>query len=245
MKSPSLRTSSAYTDVSAPTIGHVWITLIEALLRRGQITKDEGRVRRSINHVHLHIDRQRWPDSILQQFSPTKNMELMVDFTFRRRQLYDIDVVKSFTNHAKSYHQRIVEGKMLEFVVSRLARIPESKKAVMVFPTYADYRAVLKHPRNDYLPCIVAIQFRLHGRGRTKTLDTIFFSRSMDVFQKGHGNLASMVLLSQLLAQTMRRRKGWQIQLGRLEGLITDAHIYRESWAEARKTIRLYRKARI
>lgn len=245
MKSPSFRTSSAYTDISAPTIGHAWITLIEAVLRDGRVTKDEGRVRRSTNHAHLHIDRQRWPDSILQQFSPTKNMELMVDFTFRRRQLYDIDVVKSFTNRAKSYYQRIVEGKMLDFVVSRLARIPESKKAIMVFPTYADYQAVLKHPQNDYLPCIVAIQFRLHGRGRTKILDTIFFSRSMDVFQKGHGNLASMVLLSQLLAQALRRRKGWQIRLGRLEGLITDAHIYQESWTEAWKAVRQYRKFRI
>ncbi len=244
MKRPSLRTLSAYTDIHAPTIGRAWIRLVEAILRHGQITKDEGRRRKSIGHVHLHIDQQNWPDADLQQFSSINNMQLMVDFTFRRRRLYDIDVVKSFTSHAKSYHQRIVEGKMLEFVVNRLARIPESKKAVMVFPTYDDYQAVLKHPQNDYLPCIVAVQFRLRGRGRTKTLDTIFFSRSMDVFQKGHGNLASMVLLSRLLAQTLGRRKGWKIRLGRLEGLINDAHIYRESWVEARKTVRQYRKVR-
>ncbi len=243
MKRTSGQTPSTHIEIQASTIGQAWAILVGTVLGRGLNTVDEGRRRKSVDHVHLHIDRQAWPDTVLQQFSPTHNMQLMVDFTFQRRRLYDIDVVKSFTTHAKSYHQRIVEGKMLEFVVSRLARIPESKKAVMVFPTYDDYRAVLKHPRNDYLPCIVAIQFRLCGHGRTKTLNTVFFSRSMDVFQKGHGNLASIVLLSQAVAERLQRRKKWNIQLGRLEGMITDVHIYRESWPEARKAIRRYQKA--
>ena len=35
---------------------------------------------------------------------------------------------------------------MVDFVIQRLTKIPGSKKAVMVFPTYEDYEAVLSSP---------------------------------------------------------------------------------------------------
>ncbi|EFD14181.1 predicted protein, partial [Mycobacterium tuberculosis T46] len=89
----------------------------------------------------------------------------------------------------KATHRRIKEGRMIEFVIERLSLIPESKKAVVVFPTYEDYAAVMRNHRDDYLPCLVSIQFRLLPDGKDYVFHTTFYSRSMAAWQKGHGNL--------------------------------------------------------
>lgn len=73
---------------------------------------------------------------------------------------------------------------MIEFVIERLSLIPESKKAVVVFPTYEDYAAVMRNHRDDYLPCLVSIQFRLLPDGKDYVFHTTFYSRSMDAWQK-------------------------------------------------------------
>ncbi|MET2931742.1 hypothetical protein ABXU93_17685, partial [Mycobacterium tuberculosis] len=142
-----------------------------------------------------------------------------------------------FSRGAKSYHRRIKEGRMIEFVIERLSLIPESKKAVVVFPTYEDYAAVMRNHRDDYLPCLVSIQFRLLPDGKDYVFHTTFYSRSMDAWQKGHGNLLSIAKLSDWVRENVSARIGRKIMLGPLDGMICDVHIYKETYAEACKRL--------
>src|SRR5690606_1979276 len=147
--------------------------------------------------------------------------------TFEEPKMVDIDVNPSFGPGAKSYYTRIKEGKMLEFASKRLSTIPESKKAVIVFPTYEDYDAVLKNPWNDYLPCIVAVQFRMvppGGSGRYHR-NTIFFAGSLDICQKGLGNFVAIARMSDSVAKEVSKNTGREITLGAMEGFITDVHL--------------------
>jgi len=220
------------------TIGEAWIDLIEAVFKYGEISFDEGRKRLAISNVRWKSATQIIPDKIVGQFGDKKSLKALVDLTFSQEKMYDTDVVKNFNSGAKSYYKRIKEGKMLDFVIARLSRMPESKKAVMVFPTYKDYQAIMNSQRDDYLPCLVSVQFRLVKQSRYYNLNTTFNFRSMDVFQKGHGNFIVLAMLSRVVAKGLSKKiKDKPIRLGFLDGIITDAHIYRESFSEVEKTL--------
>lgn len=221
------------------TIGQCWIELISKILSKGEKSYDEGRGRLALSNVRIKSASQKLPDRIISMYGDRKNAQSMIDFTFDKEEISDIDIKKSFTVSAKSYYRRIKDGDMINFVVERLSQIPESKKAVMVFPTHEDCRTIMKNHRNDYLPCLVSVQFRLVNE---KILNTTFFARSMDVYQKGHGNLLSMVLLSGIIAKKISQKTGWKIKLGFLDGLIVDGHIYEEMINSAKLTVQKYEK---
>ncbi|MBL7660524.1 hypothetical protein INQ28_29995, partial [Escherichia coli] len=85
-------------------------------------------------------------------------------------------------------------------------------------PTYEDYAAVMRNHRDDYLPCLVSIQFRLLPDGKDYVFHTTFYSRSMDAWQKGHGNLLSIAKLSDWVRENVSARIGRKIMLGPLDG---------------------------
>ena len=158
--------------------------------------------------------------------------------------MYDFDIVPSFSPGAKSYYARIKEGKMIEFVVRRLTQIPESKKAVISFIHWDDYKAVLDTPKDDYLPCITSIQFRLLKTSDEKgyCMNTIFNARSIDAFQKASGNFAAIVLLSKKIAEKLTESLNSPIWCGVLDGMITDAHIYEECIEDAKNIVKKYKE---
>lgn len=123
---------------------------------------------------------------------------------------------------------------MYDFVVQRLTKIPESKKAVMVFPTYEDYEVVKNSPHNDYLPCIVLLQFRLMKLDDNKyQINTHFYMRSQDVWQK---NISDLVIFSDITKEIVERLEAslnCKIEIGHMDGYITDAHIYKNTYNEA------------
>jgi thymidylate synthase len=221
-------------------IGESWLEALGAVLTHGDITFDEGRKRLSLQSFRIKAAAQDVAhDNLIATYGNKKNIEAVLALTFKDPRMVDIDVNPSFGPGAKSYYTRIKEGRMLEFAAKRLSTIPESKKAVIVFPTYEDYAAVLKNPWNDYLPCIVAVQFRMipNGGSGRYTLNTIFFARSLDIFQKGLGNLVAMARMSEQVAADIRKATGREISLGTLEGLITDVHLYEETFEDAKKVI--------
>ena len=126
---------------------------------------------------------------------------------------------------------------MIDFVVNRLAKIPESKKAVMVFPTYEDYEAVTNSPWNDYLPCITALQFRVAKRGGKTYLDLTLFMRSWDGFQKGAGDVIVVSMIANIVRQQLVQKLGVEIAPGRLDGLVTDVHIYENTYEKAQQVV--------
>lgn len=220
-------------QIYAPTIGQTWAALVQAVLDSGQPCLDEDRQRIAISNVRVKSAAQNYPDPIIDSVCNGEQLSAMLDFMFNRDVMEDIDVVPSFSPGAKSYHHRIKEGKMVEFVIERLSKIPESKKAVIVFPTHEDYAAVMRNHKDDYLPCLVSIQFRLLPKDDGYVMHTTFYSRSMDAWQKGHGNLLSIAMLSDHIRKEISKNTNHNIALGPLDGLICDAHIYQEKYQEA------------
>lgn len=224
-------------QIHGETIGAMWADLVRAILASGEKCYDEGRERIALNNVRVKSEAQNYPDPDIETVCNGDQLKAMLDLMFEKDVMEDIDVVKSFSPGAKSYRHRIKEGKMVDFVIERLSLIPESKKAVIVFPTYEDYAAVMRNHNDDYLPCLVSIQFRLLPVDEGYIMNTNFYSRSMDAWQKGHGNFLSMAMLSDHIRNEISKRIERPISLGSLDGLICDVHIYNEKYDEARERI--------
>jgi len=224
-------------QIKAGTVGYAWLSMIEAILKEGQVSYDEGRERLALQSIRLKASVQNPNDPIFNTYASAENIESMRKLVFNKPEMFDFDVVPSFSPGAKSYHQRIVEGGMIDFVVKRLSYIPESKKAVIVFPTYEDYKQVLDNQKDDYLPCLVAFQTRLLEKEDHYLQNNIFFMRSWDAFQKAPGNLVTMTMLSEIIAERLQGNLDKKIKLGSLDGLVTDAHIYEETIEEAKAVV--------
>ncbi|MEI8143474.1 MAG: thymidylate synthase [Candidatus Berkelbacteria bacterium] len=224
--------------VYGESIGEAWLSLVQAVLDKGEICSDEGRLRAAIRNVRIRADSQKLPDNLIEKFGNQENLKNILELTFNNEDMFDIDIIPSFTpREKKSYYYRIKEGRMVDFVVARLSEIPESKKAVIVFPTWDDYKAVLKSPQDDYLPCLVSVQFRMQPMKDSWVLDTVFNARSIDAFQKSYANLWAIAKLSEIVAAKIAENRKEEIIVGSLDGVITDAHIYKETFGSARKTV--------
>lgn len=223
-------------NVLGDSVGTLWLDLVSAIVEYGETTFDEGRKRLSLQNVRVKSRRINESDEIIDKYASKENIADILKLTFEEPVMYDIDVNPSFSTGAKSYYQRLEESRAIDFVVDRLSLIPESKKAVVVFPNKDDYASVLKNPWNDYLPCIVAVQFRMvpnGGSGRYK-LNTVFFARSIDAYQKSIGNLVALAHMSEIVRDKITAKTGREIALGELDGFVTDAHIYEENFDDAR-----------
>jgi thymidylate synthase len=229
-------------NIYGNSIGEMWFGLLEAVLTKGGKSFDEKRERLALMNVRVKSESQNIDDELITKYVDQKKTQAMIDFVFSNEIIEDIDVVKSFQRSAKSYCQRIKAGRMVEFVIKRLSVIPESKKAVIVFPTYEDYAKIFDDQYiNDYLPCLVAIQFRLVKNKKTFILNTTFYARSIDVFQKAQGNFLSIAKLSSYIASEITKNLGVEIKIGFLDGIIADAHIYKETLNEAKKTLKRFK----
>jgi thymidylate synthase len=225
-------------NVSGNSLGEVWLSLVHAVIEKGEICSDEGRIRAAIRNVRIRAENQKIPDQLIQQFGNEKNLNEILNLTFKSDDMFDVDVVPNFSPKEKnSYYYRMRKSRSIEFVVARLSEIPESKKAVIVFPTREDYEAVLKSPRDDYLPCLVSIQFRMQPIKQGWVLDTIFSARSIDAFQKSYANFWAIAKLSEIVADKISINRKEKIVVGSLDGVITDAHIYKETFNDAKKLI--------
>lgn len=149
-------------SVYGETLGELWLDMVETILKNGQFELDENRGRFAVRNLRFAAGIANPDDKLIEKYGDKAKIDAMKNVVFNSDTMKDFDITPSFRNGAKSYKKRLEEGKMMEFVIERLAKIPESKKAVMVFPTYEDYTAVLNSPWNDYLPCITALQFRVN-----------------------------------------------------------------------------------
>lgn len=138
-------------SVYGKTLGELWLDMVEVILKNGQFELDENRGRFAVRNLRFAAELADPKDKLIEKYGNKAKIDAMKKVVFESDTMEDFDITPSFRNGAKSYKKRLEEGKMIEFVVARLAKIPESKKAVMVFPTYEDYEAVLSSPWNDYL----------------------------------------------------------------------------------------------
>ena len=225
-------------------IGSTWLSLVELILKNGQITEDEGRKRLCLQNIRARSATQTFPDLLIKKYGNESNVNDILSLTFEKDIMHDFDVIPSFSPGSKSYYARIKDWEMIDFVVKRLSEIPESKKAIISFIRKEDYEQVLGTPKDDYLPCITTIQFRLikMDKDRGYHMNTIFNARSIDAFQKSGGNFAAIAVLSKEVAKRLEKNLKTTIWLGALDGIIADAHIYNETIEDAKKIINLYKK---
>lgn len=222
--------------IEAQSLGEAWLGLVEACIKNGDLEYDENRARFALHGVRVIINNYTHPDNdpIIQKYANQESIASMRKLAFEADTMADFDITPSFRTGAKSYKKRLEEGKMIDFVVHRLTRIPESKKAVMVFPTYEDYENVKNSPFNDYLPCIVSLQFRLHKvKENEYTMNTHFFMRSQDAYQKNISDLVVFADITHVVAKKLEQSLGVNIKTGVMDGYITDAHVYKNTYNEA------------
>lgn len=224
-------------------IGSAWLSLVETTLKNGVLTDDEGRKRLCLQNVRIRSSSQVYPDPLLEKYGNKENIDRIVHLTFDDEVMFDFDVKPSFSPGSQSYYARIKDWGMVDFVVKRLTEIPESKKAIMSFIRKEDYGRTLERPRDDYLPCITTIQFRLIPiDGNGFHLNTILNARSIDAFQKAGGNLVAISLLSKEVAERLRDNLKQPIWIGSLDGIVTDVHIYNETAEDAKRIVSQYKK---
>lgn len=223
--------------VYGETLGEMWLQMVETILKNGNFELDENRGRFAVKNLRFASATTNVDDALIEKYGDQEKINAMKRVVFESDTMVDFDITPSFRNGAKSYKKRLEEGKMIDFVVNRLAKIPESKKAVMVFPTYEDYEAVTNSPWNDYLPCITALQFRVAKRQGKTYLDLTLFMRSWDGFQKGAGDVIVVSMVANIVRQQLEEKLGVAIAPGRLDGLVTDVHIYENTYEKAQQTV--------
>jgi len=230
-------------SVHGKTIGEAWINAVTTVLEYGVAEADESRERIALQNFRIKSETQIISDSIFAKYAKKENIKAMIDLVFNKDIMKDFDITPNFRVGAKSYKKRLQEGGMLDFVINRLAGIPESKKAVMVFPTYEDYAQVTNSPLNDYLPCIVSIQFRLRPiENGVHKLNTIINMRSWNIDQKGAGDLTVMAMLTKVVAEALTDKLKVKVEPGSIDGMITDVHIYQNTIESAKTMVSQYNK---
>lgn len=222
------------------SIGDAWISLIKCLLENGEDSRDEKRGRIALQNVRLKINKYNIPDTILDKYADKEKIESIIYLTFQGEEMYDFDIVPSFSAGPKSYYARLKDGKILEYIVDRLSIIPESKKAVISFINWKDYELVMADHYDDYLPCMCTIQFRLIKEDNGWKMTTILYARSLDGFQKGAGNLLAAAMLSQKIAKQVEEKLKVPVVCGAIDCFVTDVHIYEECINNAKELIKKY-----
>lgn len=228
--------------VYAKSIGEVWIDIIDLILSKGKKTFDEKRERLCLQNVRIKILDYILPDKIIDEYGDKEKIDGIIYLTFQGEEMYDFDVVPSFSPGARSYFARLKEGRMVEYVVKRLSNIPESKKGIISFIHWDDYGAVLDTPYDDYLPCVTTIQFRMMENKDWYDMTVVFNARSMDAYQKANGNFIAIAMLANKIVRELNKVLTKQVICKTIDGLITDVHIYGECIEEARRVVRNYNK---
>lgn len=227
-------------SVYGENIWIAWIQWIKCILENWENEADEKRNRLSLQNFRLKSLTMNSNDSIFEKYWNKKNIEIMKNLVFNDDLMIDCDITPSFTCKTKSYKVRIFEKDLLNYIVERLKLIPESKKAIMVFPDINDYNQVRNNPFNDYFPCITSIQFRLRPiKNRIQKLNTIVFMRSWNIDQKWPWDLIIYSILCELICEKLNLENQWNIKIvpWELDVFITDVHIYENTIENAKNTL--------
>lgn len=73
-------------------------------------------------------------------------------------------------------------------------------------------------------------------------MTTIFSARSMDIFQKGNGNMIAISMLANRITRALNKKLDKEVVSGAIDGFITDMHIYNECIDDAKNMIAKYNK---
>ena len=114
--------------VYGETLGEMWLQMVETILMNGSFELDENRGRFAVKNLRFASGTTDINDKLIEKYGDQEKISAMKRVVFESDTMTDFDITPSFRNGAKSYKKRLEEGKMIDFVVNRLAKIPESKK---------------------------------------------------------------------------------------------------------------------
>ena len=197
---------------------------------------DEGRLRRAVTNIAFSIAWSNGPAEVKWENVPTglvSQTREMYAFMTQEDSLYDVDKSPSFVTPTLSYCGRLKKNGGLQFVVERLTKYPESKKAVITFPLAEDYSRVLASPDDDYLPCLLAVQFRLHSGPKNRRLVATIIWRSLDAWQKMLGNVFGVISWSESIRKALSVSLHEEIVIREIDGFISDAHVYEDCFVDS------------
>lgn len=61
-------------NIYGETIGSVWLSLIEAIIKNGVLTEDEGRKRLSLQNIRIKSETQSFPDVLIEKYGNKKTL---------------------------------------------------------------------------------------------------------------------------------------------------------------------------
>lgn len=120
-------------SVYGETLGELWLDIVETILKNGQFELDENRGRFAVRNLRFAAGIADPDDLLIRKYGDKAKIDAMKRMVFKVDAMEDFDITPSFRNGAKSYKKRLEEGRMMEFVVERLAKIPESKRPSWCF----------------------------------------------------------------------------------------------------------------
>ena len=82
-------------------MGSTWLSLIESILKNGEESVDEGRRRISLQNIRIRSSYQYVTDPIIEKYANKKNIQKILDLTFKESEMYDFDVKPSFQGEVK------------------------------------------------------------------------------------------------------------------------------------------------
>ena len=72
-------------------------------------------------------------------------------------------------------------------------------------------------------------------------MNIIFNARSIDAYQKSVGNLVAIATLGEEIASRLKKNLKVPVWVGSIDGMIADAHIYENTFEEAKELINSYK----
>ncbi|GLQ49872.1 thymidylate synthase [Dyella flava] len=203
-------------QVQTKSIFEAWVQTVKACVLDGQQWHD-GEVKiREAGGVAFSISQPRLDDEGIRRHGSEEMIAAMIkNFTTDQPQF----------GFRFSYGARIFcadEHAGLASLISILRRKPETKSATMSLLRSGDHLG-------SHVPCITTIDFKL----RNGRLDTHYFARSQDAFNKNYADNLAILAIARHAAREL------DVGIGSLSGYIASAHIYETDADKAQELLDL------
>ena len=94
-------------SVYGELIGSTWLSLVEVIVKNGQLTVDENRKRYSLQNIRIRSATAAKIDPLIKKYANQESIKKIVDLTLNEEIMHDIDITPSFSPGSQSYFARI------------------------------------------------------------------------------------------------------------------------------------------
>lgn len=207
----------------ASTIKEAYLKNLQAILREGQIIHDErGEETLEIQNLHTTIEfNNHWSIPPRKDYLTGSiwNNEKLKDYCHQILDGEDKGFIYDYGNRLRGH-----DIDQIQNIISQLNKCRETRRAVAV-----TYRPTIDHDREE-IPCMMMIDIKI--RGAYMTLTAVF--RSNDMYGASYSNLNGLYAIAEHINKNLNN----PVKIKSIECHHISAHIYRNDWESAQKTIR-------